>query len=286
MLTAQYSIHSDKNKFIISDVDDYDNFIYYEDENINETKSFVNTVLQKYPNTTKIVYKVYYTSSSIDTLIYEDGEFLFKRIKKNDSSYASYRYNRDKHYFLQDGSFFTKLQDKIKTSEDELIKYLEYKNIKKAKSRIDRIYSSNTLKEFLDDDCYDLVHSSKSFLYKSSYFLELPIHYLEDELKEYDRAKNIESIKPPTITIETNFKRGGQNLMTLGALARNKTITLDKEEALNSGDNGIEIARKFIKNHYEKSGGNLKFWGEITKYVYRFRSVDLIFDVKDFKNEK
>jgi len=65
------------------------------------------------------------------------------------------------------------------------------------------------------------------------------------------------------------FYRKDESIAVLAAATANKIVEIDKKEFENkTKEDKISIAKKKMKQHYEKFGGKLPVFGEITSYSF------------------
>jgi hypothetical protein len=156
-----------------------------------------------------------------------------------------------------------------KTEKEPIVKALGYINKQKGLKRLDALIYTNSTEDWLRKSGYDLVHSNKSFLIKLCDVLGFD----EDSClkiikKTTERLNAIDRMPAPYIFINTNFRRGNQPIFALAFMEGVRRISIDKVKVFDSSDDGLSIAKKLVKKHYQKTQGTIKMWGKIDNYIY------------------
>lgn len=68
------------------------------------------------------------------------------------------------------------------------------------------------------------------------------------------------------IQTDWNIKKNTQSLVSLLALAQFRVIKIDLTDDIQNLPDLIAKAKQLAAEHYEQSGGSIKFWGKIESY--------------------
>ena len=157
------------------------------------------------------------------------------------------------------------------TSHDEVIRKMGYINIKTGRRSLENFLASGGIQSWLEGGCFDMIHSSSSFLLALVEALELPVDEARKEIdKHSQRKEQIRNMKDVYIFVDTGFKRKGQPIFILAMAESLRHIKIDKAFCLDhSKEEILQHVSETVKAHYEANNGKLAVWGEIQRYVYQ-----------------
>jgi hypothetical protein len=157
------------------------------------------------------------------------------------------------------------------TSHDEVIRKMGYINIKTGRRSLENFLASGGIQSWLERGCFDMHHSSSSFLLALVEALELPVDEARKEIDKHShRKEQIRSMKNVYIFVDTGFKRRGEPIFLLAMAESLRHIKIDKAFCLDhSKEEILQHISETVKAHYEANNGKLAVWGEIQRYVYQ-----------------
>lgn len=139
------------------------------------------------------------------------------------------------------------------------------KNIKKALQRLENA---------LQDPYLGVCSGSYDFVFSDSEFLRKLIARLGIAIDEQELSAFIEDgcryaiLQSPFVSVQTDFVRQGQSLLTLGAMHSWLRIRLPKNWVYFDRSELDMHLNEVIENHYSQNDGKLPMWGNITGYKY------------------
>ncbi len=178
----------------------------------------------------------------------------------------------------------TTLQTTLKalntTEQKSLSQSMGYANFDKFTKRLEVLFASHSLQEFLDSNGYDLVYDSKSFIRALVRRLNLSSDALQSELKAYERLKEeIEAIEQGYIFVNTHFKRNNEPIFALALLERRRRLPLDgKSLAFEPLAMQLKTISQTLQTHYINHQGTIGIWGTIQSYTLYLKGYEYIFD--------
>ncbi len=160
------------------------------------------------------------------------------------------------------------------TNHDELLKTMNYHNLKIGHKTLQKFLETDDIYLFLKNGSYDMKYNGEEFLQHLFKALDLA-SVGKDELKQYKRRLDAISAmrNTPYMFIDTHFKRKGEPLHVLAFIEGKRNIVIDKELLVFKSElEVLKIIGNIVKNHYILSNGKLQLWGEIYNYVYHHTS--------------
>ena len=156
------------------------------------------------------------------------------------------------------------------TNHDELLKTMNYHNLKIGHKTLQKFLETDDIYLFLKNGSYDLKYNSEEFLQHLLKDLDLA-SVVKDKLKKYNRhLDDIRAMRNiPYIYIDTHFKRKGEPLHVLAMVEGRRNIYIDKELLVFKSESGVlDMIGDIVKKHYLESEGNIPLWGKAYNYVY------------------
>ena len=166
-------------------------------------------------------------------------------------------------------SLYQTLCDLYKNDPKKSIQHSGYNHPQKAQAKWDLLLQAGSLKNFLEQSQYDLVHTNDSFVLKVCQQCMIdPLELIETVTALQKEHAILSELKTPYIFINTNFKRNNEPIFALACMEHTRRIGIDKKCLLETMDNGLATAILEIKKHMAKTLGNLPLWGKIINYQY------------------
>lgn len=147
---------------------------------------------------------------------------------------------------------------------------LGYRNIESGVERLKKLEMMESTFAWLQSDSYDLKYSNEEFLVKLCKLLVIsPVVYEDAISKAKKRLFDLNSMHKPYIKVETDFKRKGENWMSLSHLFHQTRLEFDKEPYLYVREKEfLELVSSMIKKHYQETNGELEYLGKVVGYTF------------------
>ena len=154
--------------------------------------------------------------------------------------------------------------------KDELLRNMGYRNLNAGYKTLNNFINTESIYSWLKRGSFDMKYNSESFLMALLKAINLSTPFIEKEIQQSQkRLESLSNIKATSIFIDTHFKRKGESIFALGMMEELRRISIGKEMLVfKSKTEILEEIGKIIREHYTKSEGKIKLWGEIYMYVY------------------
>jgi len=174
------------------------------------------------------------------------------------------------------------IKKRVQNSHISVIKKgLGYNTLHKVEKIINAFVNSKDLYSWFHSGYYDFTYTPESFLQKLCFVFQLDYSKLEDELYKQNIYYNeVQKVQKNYLFIDTNFKRTNEPIFALACLEHTRRVHLDvKDVVFKNLEQTLQIVAKQVQEHYEKTKGKLKLWGEIVHYVYHHEDKIFTFDL-------
>lgn len=156
-------------------------------------------------------------------------------------------------------------------AEDDLLRQMGYaKPDRRHRERLAAVLADPALG--LEAPMYDFVHGRRDFLRALCRALRLPEHHCREFIAERDRRdKEQRQAYPPWLFVDTGFRRQdrpGMPLFALALLERRRRLPLAADTWRLPWDQQLARAQARVREHMAESGGELKVWGRIQRYLF------------------
>ena len=154
--------------------------------------------------------------------------------------------------------------------KDKLLRNMGYRNLNAGYKTLNNFINTESIYSWLKRGSFDMKYNSKSFLMALLKAINLSTPFIKKEIQQSQkRLEYLSKIKATSIFIDTHFKRKGESIFALGMMEGLRRISIGKEMLVfKSKTEILEEIGKIIREHYTKSEGKIKLWGEIYMYVY------------------
>jgi hypothetical protein len=156
-------------------------------------------------------------------------------------------------------------------AEDDLLRQMGYaKPGRHHRERLAMVLADPALG--LGTPMYDFVHGRHDFLRALCSALRIPGHSCREFIAERDALEKAEGkAYQPWLFVDTGFRRSdrpGMPLFALALLERRRHLMLPADTCQLPWDEQLSRAQARVHEHMAESGGELKVWGRIQRYLF------------------
>ncbi|MGE4533474.1 hypothetical protein [Halomonas sp.] len=156
-------------------------------------------------------------------------------------------------------------------AEDDLLRQMGYaKPHRRHRKRLASVLADPVLG--LEAPMYDFVHGRRDFLRALCRALRIPEHSCRAFIAERDALEKAEcQAYQPWLFVDTGFRRSdrpGMPLFALALLEHRRRLKLPAYTWRLPWEQQLVLAQARVREHMAESGGELKVWGRIQRYLF------------------